>query len=75
MMKILKAVQNVEFIIIPFDENDVKVRCHCHVTGKLRGASKRDCNINCNINGSLNYKIPIVFFNLKIYHNGHIRFF
>lgn len=74
MMKILKAVQNVEFIIIPFGENDVKVRCHCHVTGKLRGASNRDCNINCNINDSLNYKIPIVFFNLKICLNGHIRF-
>ena len=46
-----------------FAEGDVKVRDHCRVTGKYGGAARRDCNINV----SLNYKIPIVLHNLKNY--------
>ena len=34
---------------------------HCHVTEKYRGTADRDCNINV----SLNYRIPIVFHNLN----------
>ena len=36
---------------------------HCHVTGKYRSTADRDCNINV----SLNYRIPIVFHNLNNY--------
>ena len=42
---------------------DVTVRDHCDITGKYRGSAHRDCNINF----TLNRKIPIVFHNLKIY--------
>ena len=41
---------------------DIKVRNHCQFTGKYRGAAHRGYNINV----SLNYKIRIVFHNLKI---------
>ena len=27
---------------------DVKVKDHCHITGKYRGSTYRDCNINVN---------------------------
>ena len=27
-------------------DNDVKVRDHCHITGKYKGSAHRDCNIN-----------------------------
>ena len=43
-------------------DTDVKVRDHCHITGKYRGYVRRDCNINVK----LNHKIPVVFHNLKI---------
>ena len=42
---------------------DVKVRDHCHITGKYRSSAHRDYNINFQ----LNHKIPIVFHNLKNY--------
>ena len=38
-------------------DGQVKVRDHCHVTGKYRGPAYR----NCNIKVRLNYKIPIEF--------------
>ena len=44
-------------------DKNVKVRDHCHITGKYRGSAHRDCNINLK----LNHKIPIVFHNLKNY--------
>ena len=31
-------------------DNDVKVRDHCHITGKYRGSAHRDCSINLNLN-------------------------
>ena len=42
-------------------DNNVKVRDHCHLTGKHRGSACKDCNINVK----LNYKIPVIFHNLK----------
>ena len=43
--------------------NDVKVRDHCHITGKYRGSAHRHSNINLK----LNHKIPVAFHNLKNY--------
>ena len=44
-------------------DNDVKVRYHCHITGKYRSSAHRHCNINLK----LNHKIPFIFHNLKNY--------
>ena len=30
-------------------DTDVKVRNHCHITGKYRGSSHKDCNINLKL--------------------------
>ena len=46
-----------------------KVRDHCHVTGKFRGAAHNKCNINLR----LPKKLPIIFHNLQGY-DGHIIF-
>ena len=43
-----------------FDENNSKVRDHCHYTGKYRGAAHNICN--------LRYKIPKEI--LVVFHNG-----
>ena len=46
-----------------------KVRDHCHVTGKFRGAAHNKCNLKLRIPR----KLPIIFHNLQGY-DGHIVF-
>ena len=43
------------------DDDNVKVRDQCHVTGKFRGAAHWDCNINLTINK----KVKVKFHNLR----------
>ena len=46
-----------------------KVRDHCHITGKYRGAAHSQCNLKLKIPR----KLPIIFHNLEGY-DGHIIF-
>ena len=52
------------------DNDDEKVRNHCHVTGKFKGAVHR----NCNVNFQLTKKIPVIFHDLKGYESPLIFF-
>ena len=45
------------------DDNDEKVRDHCHITEKFRGAAHWSYNINLQ----LTKKVPIIFHNLRGY--------
>ena len=51
------------------NDDDEKVRDHCHITGKLRGAA----NWSCNINLQLTKKFLLIFHNLRGY-DGHLIF-
>ena len=44
-------------------DEDVKVRGHCHTTGKYKGSVHRDCNVSVKVN----HKMSIVFRNIKNY--------
>ena len=45
-------------------ENDnEKVRNHCHITEKFRGAARWSCNINLQ----LTKNVPVIFHNLRGY--------
>ena len=51
-----------------YNKKDVKVRDHCHVTGKYRGSAHKDCNLNFALTG----KIPVIFHNLRGYDSHFI---
>ena len=51
-----------------YNKNDVRVRDHCHVTGKYRGSAHNDCNLNFALTG----KIPVIFHNLRGYDSHFI---
>ena len=46
-----------------FTPKEAKVRDHCHVTGKYRGAG----HISCNFKFRLTDKIPVIFHNVRVY--------
>ncbi|KAK3101531.1 hypothetical protein FSP39_004239 [Pinctada imbricata] len=48
--------------------NHDRVRDHCHITGKFRGATHNDCNLKFQ----LTKRIPVVFHNLRGYDAHHI---
>ena len=50
------------------DNDEEKVRDHCHVTGKFRGTAHWDCNINLQ----LTKKIPVILYNLRGYNSDLI---
>ena len=45
------------------DEDDEKVRDHCHITGKFRNAA----HWSCNMNFQLTKRVLIIFYNWKGY--------
>ena len=45
------------------ENSDDKVRDHCHISGKYRGAEHWCCNINLKVSR----KVPVIFHNLKRY--------
>ena len=48
-----------------FDNDEEKVRDHCQVTGKFRGAADRIYNVNFQ----LTKKVPVIFYNLWGYYS------
>ena len=51
------------------EDDDERVRDHCHITGKFRAAAYWSCNINLQ----LTKKVPVIFHDLKGY-DSHLIF-
>ena len=57
-----------------YTDKDVRVRDHCHITGKFRGSAHQECNLKLRIKQE-DIKIPVIFHNLRGYdsHSGVLR--
>ena len=51
------------------DDDDEKVKNHCQVNGKFRGAAHWSCNMNLQ----LTENVPVIFYNLRGY-DSHLIF-
>ena len=54
-----------------YQDEDIRVRDHCHITGEFRGSAHQDCNLKLQINPD-NIKIPVFFHNLRGYDSHFI---
>ena len=63
-------MSRVGFVKKLIENDDEKVRDHCHVTGKFRGAAHWSCNINLQ----LTKNVPVIFHNLRGYDSHLILF-
>ena len=49
-----------------YTDEDIRVRDHCHITGKYRGSAHQECNLKLRVNPE-EVKIPVIFHNLRGY--------
>ena len=56
---------------IKYNDDDIKVRDHCHITGKYRGSAHQECNLKLKVNPE-EVKIPVIFHNLRGYDSHFI---
>ena len=54
-----------------YTNEDIKVRDHCHITGKYRGSAHQECNLKLRIKPE-EIKIPVIFHNLRGYDSHFI---
>ena len=54
-----------------YTDKDVRIRDHCHITGKFRGSAHQECNLKLRIKPE-NIKIPVIFHNLRGYDSHFI---
>ena len=54
-----------------YTDKDIRVRDHCHITGKFRGSAHQDCNLKLQMKPG-NIKIPVIFHNLRGYDSHFI---
>ena len=54
-----------------YTDKDIRVRDHCHITGKYRGSAHQECNLKLTVNPE-EVKIPVIFHNLRGYDSHFI---
>ena len=54
-----------------YTNKDIRVRDHCHITGKYRGSAHQECKLKLRVNPE-EVKIPVIFHNLRGYDSHFI---
>ena len=72
--QMFKAAEVCHICKKQYRANDIRVRDHCHITGKYRGSAHQDCNLKLRVDFKT-YKLPVIFHNLKCYYDQIWEFF
>ena len=67
----LKNAKTCHICDIEYTEKDIRVRDHCHITGKYRGSAHQECNLQLKVDPD-KLKIPVIFHNLRGYDSHFI---
>ena len=67
----LKTMDGCHICGEKYTDKDVRVRDHCHITGKFRGSAHQECNLKLRIIPE-DIKIPVIFHNLRGYDSHFI---
>ena len=54
-----------------YTDDDIRVRDHCHITGKYRGSAHQECYLQLKVDPD-KIKIPVIFHNLRGYDSHFI---
>ena len=54
-----------------YKDKGIRVRDHCHTTGKYTGSAHQDCNLKLRISAK-DFKLPVIFHNLRGYDSHFI---
>ena len=55
-----------------YTDKDVRVRDHCHITGRFKGSVHQECNLKLRIKPE-DIKVPVIFHNLRGYYSHFIK--
>ena len=66
-----KLMDKCHICDIKYTDKDVRVRDHCHITGKFRGSTHQECNLKLRVKPE-DIKIPVIFHNLRGYDSHFI---
>ena len=66
-----KLMDKCHFCGNKYTEKDMRVRDHCHITGKFRGSAHQECNLKLRIKPE-EIKVPVIFHNLRGYDSHFI---
>ena len=69
--ELFKAAEECHICERKYKKTDIRVKDHCHITGKYRGSAHQDCNLILKLDPS-KFKIPFIFHNLRGYDSHFI---
>ena len=69
--ELFKAAEECHICGGKYLDTEVRVRDHCHITGKYRGSAHQDCNLKLRISPK-EFKVPVIFHNLRGYDSHFI---
>ena len=69
--ELFKAAEECHIYGGKYLHTEVRVRDHCHITGKYRGSAHQDCNLKLRISPK-EFKVPVIFHNLRGYDSHFI---